>query len=75
MVHSESYKGTQVSITTNSSESNAWTWRAEFALPGQDPVTLENAVVTYSSEQDAIAAALRATVEAIDRSRVSTGKW
>jgi hypothetical protein len=75
MVYSEWYKGTKVSITTNSSGTNAWTSRAEFALPGQDPVALENAVVTYSSEQDAIAAALRAAVEAIDRSRVSTGKW
>ena len=74
-MHSETYKGTRITITTNPSGANAWTSRAEFALPGKDAVSLDDAGVTYPSEEDARQAALRAAVEAIDRSRVSVGKW
>ena len=74
MVHSEIYRGTPITITTYKSGTDNWTARAEFTVSGQRAV-VQNDDVTYPSEEHAAAAALQSAVEALDRGRVSTGKW
>jgi hypothetical protein len=70
MQHSETYKGVEITIQADPKADGSWTSEAHF--PGGQVKAPEP---TYPSEEDARQAALQSAVEAIDRSRVSTGKW
>jgi hypothetical protein len=73
----ETYKGHTITVTTTRASDGGWTASARI---GEQTITVEPDAPdkpggkSFRSEEDAKAAALRAAVAAIDRSRVSIGK-
>jgi hypothetical protein len=76
----ETYKGHIITITTTRASEGGWTANARIVMSGDKIVTVEPDRTdnpggkSFRSEEDAKAAALRAAVTTIDRSRVSIGK-
>ncbi len=76
----ETYKGHLITVTTARASDGGWTASARIVVSGDKTATVEPDPTdnpggrSFRSEEDAKAAALRAAVEAIDRSRVSIGK-
>jgi hypothetical protein len=70
----ETYKGTQIAISTTSAGDKNWTAQAEYEGPDKRKIHLEPEV-TYATEEEARQAVLRAAVESIDKLRVGKGKY
>jgi hypothetical protein len=80
MEYIETYKGHRITVTTTRDPNGRWKAAARIGAPGDKTISaaLEPTESPdgkpFRSEEDAKAAALRAAVTAIDRSRVSVGK-